>query len=205
MQKPVRRGERREDRTPVVDGVRIAAGHEAVAHLETPDAAAGSGVDEADAALCAGRGARNRIVVVAVATIDDGVAFLQQRLQRRHRAVGDLSRRHHDPDAAWLVELRDELVEAPRRRCAGALDTGAGLWVRVVRDDRVIAITAESMHHVGAHPAEPDKADLHGGGSSWGGWSASRAGCADGISEACEPRIEVAGDVNANHPPAVVA
>ena len=110
-------------------------------------------------------GARDRVVVVAVAAVDDRVAFLEQRLQRRHRVVGHLSRRHHDPDAARLVEGGDELIDARGRGRAERLDARARLRVGIEGDNRVVTVATEPVHHVGAHPAEPDKADLHGGES----------------------------------------
>ena len=78
VQEPIGRCEGFEDRAPVLDGVALTARHEAVAHRETPHAAAGTRVDVADAPLCAARGARDRVVVVAVATVDDGVALAEQ-------------------------------------------------------------------------------------------------------------------------------
>ena len=64
-----------------------------------------------------------------------------------------------------LVERGDQLVDARRRRRAECLDARACLRVRIVRDHRVVTVATEPVHHVGAHPAEPDKADLHGGES----------------------------------------
>src|ERR1019366_9195598 len=122
MQEPVARCECGEDGAPVVDCGLLPAGHEAVPDLEAPDAPAGSRVDEADAALGAARSTRDRGVVVAVATVDDGVALLEQRLQRRHRVVGHLPARHHDPETAWLVERGDELIDAACRGRTKSLD-----------------------------------------------------------------------------------
>ena len=105
------------------------------------------------------------VVVVAVTTVDDRVAFLQQRLECRDGLIGDLSRRDHDPDAARLVEGRNQLIDAPG--CGGAerLDTGACIGIGIESDHRVVTVATQTVDHVGAHLAEPDKADLHGGES----------------------------------------
>src|ERR1700690_504442 len=62
MQKTVGWRKRVEDGAPVVDVFFLAAGHQAVPNLETPDTAAGSSVDEADAPLGAARRASNGVV-----------------------------------------------------------------------------------------------------------------------------------------------
>src|ERR1019366_1384900 len=155
-------------------GFLLAAGHEAVADLQTPDATTGSGVDEADPTFGAARGARDGVVIVAVAAVDDGVTPLEQRLECRDGVVGHLPGRHHDPDATRLVEGGGELVVSRRRGRAERLYACARLRVGVIRHHGVIAVAAEPVHHVGAHPAKPHKADLHGG-ESFEVWAALSA------------------------------
>ena len=63
------------------------------------------------------------------------------------------------------VELGDQVVEARRGRRAEGFDARARLGVRIERDDGMVAVATEPVHHVRAHPAEADKADLHAGES----------------------------------------
>src|SRR5450631_101581 len=71
VQESVGRSQGREDGAPVIDGFLLAAGHEAVPDLQTPDATARSRIDEADAALSAAGRASHGVVIVAVAAVDD--------------------------------------------------------------------------------------------------------------------------------------
>ena len=110
------------------------------------------------------RGARDVVVIVGIAAVDDGVTGLEQRCQRGDGVV-DNGRGHHQADVAWRVERADE-----RLLRAGA--DGPLLRQRCHRvggpvvDDTRVAAREQPPYHVAAHAAEPDHAELHP--ASWG-------------------------------------
>jgi hypothetical protein len=67
-------GERLEDRVEALHDLGLAADHQAVAALEPPDAAARAHVDVVDVLRLEPLRARDVVVVVRVAAVDDGVA-----------------------------------------------------------------------------------------------------------------------------------
>src|SRR5262249_25201490 len=78
--------------------VAIAAGHEAVAHLEPPDAAGNADVDEMDAARRSLGMPALRVVEVGVAAVDDRVSGRGEGKQLLECRLGDLAGRHHHPE-----------------------------------------------------------------------------------------------------------
>src|SRR5438093_1234585 len=63
-------GESFENRTEAIDGSLRAADHQTVSCRKSPDAAAGSGIDELNSALGERRSAPHRILVVGIAAVD---------------------------------------------------------------------------------------------------------------------------------------
>ncbi len=105
------RSERFENRLVAPEDVHLAADHQAVAKLESPDAAAGAGIHQMQ--LHAGEygSAADVIVEVGVAAVDDRVARLEQFGQLVNRAVGGIARRHHHPHAPRRRESGDQIFE----------------------------------------------------------------------------------------------
>ena len=73
--------QRREDRIEPIDGLLVAADHQAIAALQAPDAAAGAAVDVVDALGLQRLGPPDVVLVEGVAAVDDAVARLQQRAE----------------------------------------------------------------------------------------------------------------------------
>src|SRR5438552_28110 len=71
-----RRRQRGEDRVEVLDHLRLAADHLAVAALQAPDAAAGADIDIMQALRLQLGGAADVVDVVRVAAVDDDVPLL---------------------------------------------------------------------------------------------------------------------------------
>src|SRR5205807_1953025 len=71
----------REDRIEVLDRRRLAADHQAVPALPSPDAAAGPDIDIADALLAELLPAADIVDVVGIAAVDDDVSGRQMRQQ----------------------------------------------------------------------------------------------------------------------------
>ena len=78
------------------------------------------------------------------------------------RLVGDLAGRDHDPDRARLLELRCEVGQRLRTRGAVGLERLDRVREDVVAD-AAVAVLHEPPDDAGAHPAEPDHSELHGG------------------------------------------
>jgi hypothetical protein len=94
----------------MLDDSFVAADHQAIAAVQTPDSAAGSAIDVVDALGLELGGAANVVMIVRVAAIDDDVARLQQRLERSQDRI-DHGRGYHEPDSARLSQLLHELPQ----------------------------------------------------------------------------------------------
>src|SRR5690348_2992217 len=143
----------------MLDDVFFAADHLAIAALEAPDATAGADVDVMNAAWGEFLGAANVVDVVGVAAVDENVAGFEFGGEVVQRCI-DHTGGDHQPDSARLAEFLYEIVE--RRRAGGALSAELfyGVGAAVV-DDALVAVFLQAAHHVGAHPAETDHAELH--------------------------------------------
>ncbi len=137
-----------------------AADHQAVAALEAVDAAARADVEVVDAVVGEQRaGAVDVVAVPRVAAVDDRVAGFEQRSELVDR-VADVGGRHHQPDVAGRGQPLDE---RSRRLRAGHALVGERVdgGVRHVVAHALVPGGGEPAHHVGAHPPEPDHAQLH--------------------------------------------
>src|SRR6266511_1771488 len=105
------RGERPEHGLEPLEGVAIAAHHEAVAALETEDAAARPGVEVADPLLGEEPGAADVVLEEGVPAVDDDVPGRQPLAERERRLLGRRAGGHHHPHRARSRELPDEVVE----------------------------------------------------------------------------------------------
>ena len=153
--------------TSGVDRLGVATDHQAVADLEAPDPAGRPGIDVADA-LGLERGVTADVVVeVRVAAVDDRVARLEVLEQLVDLRLGGVAGRDHDPDRARLLQRRDQVGDRERRGRALAGDL-LGLLRRPVVDDDLVPVANEPADHVGAHPAQTDEPDAHGGHASVG-------------------------------------
>src|SRR5882762_443681 len=152
-------GERLEDGVEMADGIVFAADHLAIAALESPNAAARADIHIVNAFRREFLGAANVVDVVGVAAVDDDVAGLKLRSQVVQRGVDDAGG-HHEPDSARLREFLYEIVERRRtyRTFRAELLHGIGA---AVEDNALVTIFLQAAHHVGAHPAETDHAELH--------------------------------------------
>ena len=93
----------------LLDYLRLAANHHAVAALQAPDAAAGADVDVVDALRREFFGAPDIVDVIGISPVDEDVTGLK----RRHE-VGDGfvhgRGRNHQPHRPRLLELLDEIL-----------------------------------------------------------------------------------------------
>src|SRR5262249_17890136 len=149
-----------EDRLETPADVLFAADHQAVALGESPDAAAGAGVDVVQ--LLPGEHLRAPLIVVKVrvAAIDDHVARRQQIRERDDGRFGWIAGGPHHPDVAWRLQGADERLERRDAAGPGGFGLADGLSAAIVRDD-VVPAALEAGHHVETHLAETDEAELH--------------------------------------------
>ncbi len=102
----------------------------------------------------------HRILVVAVAAVDDCIALRQALRQAVHHALGGLAGWNHDPDRPRRPEFLHQLIQRP-----GAfgpvlyrLSHRLGLHVR---GDHPMPRPDQPRRHVCAHPAQSHHAQLH--------------------------------------------
>jgi hypothetical protein len=144
-----------------LDRARRAAEHQAVAVLESVNAARDAGIDVAQALLRQRHRAAHRVAVVAVAGLDDGVARGAERQQILYRVLHCVASRQHDDDDALAREAR-----AQRGEVLGTVDAGftgqrlARLLRAVVADD-MRAAARQPPRHARAHPAQSDDSYFH--------------------------------------------
>ena len=135
------------------------ADHQAEAALPAEHAAAHADVHVVDALRAQLLGPPDVVAVERVAAVHDGVARGEPPRQVVHDGLRHAGR-HHDPDGPRRGELLDELVH--RARPGGALGLQARHGVgAVVVGDALVAGRHEPAHHVRAHPAQADHAELH--------------------------------------------
>ena len=137
----------------------LAADHQAVAAVETEDAAARADVDVLDPLRGKPLGAIDVVAVVAVAAVDDDVAGRHQRSELVDGAAGDRRGDHH-PDGTRAFERRDELLQRVGAPCALGLELCDGVGADV-EDDAVVPVAHEPAHDVGAHAPQSDHSELH--------------------------------------------
>ena len=97
------RGERREDRIEVIDGFLGAADHQAIAALETPDAARRSAIDVPDLLRGQFFGAPDIVFIEGVAAVDDDVARFEEAAKLGDCLFGDFPCGQHHPDRSRLL------------------------------------------------------------------------------------------------------
>ena len=164
----------RRDRLPdgveALHGLVVAADHQAVAAVEAPDATRRAAVHEVDALARQFLGVLDVVAVVRVATVDQGVVVLEELLELVDHLLHEAGR-HHDPDVARALHLRDQVCHRGGADCALGDEVIDGLRVDV-EDDAGVAIAHQATDKVRAHPAEADHSELHGvccchGGAPW--------------------------------------
>src|SRR5258705_1542601 len=135
------------------------ADHLAVAAFEPPDAAAGADVNVVNAFGSEFLGAANVVDVVRVAAVDEDVVLAEFGSEIGDGGVND-GGGNHQPDGPRLLKFADEVVDG---RGAGGAFTNKLLhrFRAAVVDDALMAIFLEAPHHVGAHSAQSDHAELH--------------------------------------------
>src|SRR4030095_15972291 len=104
-----------QDRVDDLDRFFVAADHQAVAPLQTKDAAAGTDVHIVQALLTQLLGPAYVVAIVRVAAVDDDVAFIEQAGYLVDDLAGNASGNHH-PDRARPLQLADEFFQ---REAAG--------------------------------------------------------------------------------------
>src|SRR5258707_5399929 len=151
--------ERFESGVEMADDVVFAADHLAIAALQSPDAAGGADIDVVNAPGGEFLGASNVVDVIRVAAVDHDVAGFELRGEVMQGGIHNAGG-HHQPDGARLRQFFYEVVErrrACRAFCAKLLH---GIRASVV-DNALVAVFLQAAHHVGAHSAETDHAELH--------------------------------------------
>ena len=149
-----------EERLDDLERRPVAADHEAVADLEAPDAAAGAGVEVADALRVELRAALDVVLERRVAAVDEDVAFVEQRRELVDRRLRRVAVGEHDPDRARRLERLDDVGELPDR--LGALSGQLlGLGVGAVPHHDAVTAAQQPARHVAAHAAQPDHRYVH--------------------------------------------
>ena len=144
---------------PLDDGW-LAAEHETVAALDSPNASARSGVHVMDALRPQRTGSTHVVFEVRVTAVDHDVPGAEPLTERHHGLFGRSARRDHDPDGTRCVELCHQLVQRGRRSRAIRDELRHRLRAAVIHDS-VMPAADQAPHHVCAHATQPNHADLH--------------------------------------------
>jgi hypothetical protein len=149
-----------EDRIEPLHHADLAADHQAIAALQSPNAPGGADVEVVDPPGLEFSGAADVVLPEGVAAVDQHIDGTEQARQFGNGGLGDLASRQHQPDDARGGQRsckRGETVDG-----GGALtsQSATGLGVAVM-DDAGVAMAHETARDVGAHATEPDDADVH--------------------------------------------
>ena len=149
-----------ENRLQVVKGRLVAADHHAVTAVQTPDTAAGAHVNVANAFASHGLGAAHVVLVIGVATINDGVAGREHLAELRHGGFGNGARGQHDPDRARRRHLGHQVrhVGAGRGAFTGQLFHACRIGVK---HHAAVPTAHEAPHDISTHPTQADHSELH--------------------------------------------
>ena len=145
-----------EDGAEALDGLNVAADHHAVALFQAPDAARGADIDEVEALGCGFSVAADGILVVGVASVNEGVAGGEMRLQLGDGLVDGVALGNHDPDGARGFELGDHLFQAGCAHVARCGEFGDSVCAEV-EAHYLMAAQPKPLRHVAAHLAETNQ------------------------------------------------
>ncbi len=140
-----------EDGLQPGDVVAVASHHQAEPLLEPPDAAAHTGVDEAQASLGQHAATADRLLVVGVAAVDHQVAGLQQAGQLVDGGLRRVAGGHHHPRQTRRGQGLDQVGQRRHLRHVGSR----------VEAHHLVTAAAEPLGHARTHPAQTDHAQLH--------------------------------------------
>ena len=133
----------------------VATHHERVAMHQTPDAAAGAGVEKVDSFAGERLAAPHGVLVVGVAAVDYRVAGFEQPAELINDGVGDGAGGEHDPYGAGSGKAGYQIVHRVgghrSARRAGCHRLGV-----LVKDDHGVAAVEQPLGHVCAHAAQAD-------------------------------------------------
>ena len=156
---PGARGDAAEDRVQVLHRPVLAADHQAEASLQAEDPAGGADVHVVQLLRLELLRPVDVVPVVGVAAVDHDVTRLEQPGQLVEDRPGD-RRGQHQPGRPGLLQLGHELLEGGRAGGALTLEL-LDVVRRVVIGDDPVAVAHQPPGQVGAHPAQPDHAQLH--------------------------------------------
>ena len=144
----------------MLERVAARADHQTVAALGAPHAAARSHIGVPDSALLKQARAAHVVLEVGVAAVNDDVVPSEAFGQRGDGLLRGVARRQHHPRDPRRFQPSRERVERIGRLGSLGRERGSRLAVAVV-DDALMPTAQKAPHHVAAHAAESDHADLH--------------------------------------------
>jgi hypothetical protein len=103
--------------------------------------------------------AANVVDVIGVAAVDHDVADVELTGQLVQRSVHHAGR-NHQPDGARLGKLFYEVVQRSSTQSAFPGELLHGVRAAVV-DHPLVTVFLQPPHHIGAHPAQSNHAQLH--------------------------------------------
>src|SRR5271157_1599928 len=132
----------------------LTANHQAVAALETPNAAARSNIYVVNAFRFKFRSAPDIIMVVGIAAVDDNVTGSKEWDYGSQRCI-HRGCWHHQPDSAGCRKLTDEVSQRRCPFCDGSFFQKRLHGFRVAGiTDNSMTCTNQPLRHEGAHAAE---------------------------------------------------
>ena len=152
--------QRLDRRLDAGERLRRATGHDRVADLEAPDAAARAAVHELEAAGFGALGTSSGVFPLRVRAVDEQGAGLAEVHELTEVLIGDVAGWQHEPDVAWWLDLLDQILEGCRTDRAVADRILDGPRAAVECHD-LVSTARQAVDHIAAHAAEANEAKLH--------------------------------------------
>ena len=138
----------------------LPANHQGVTFNQPPDAAAGAHVHEVDTVLSQFLRPPHTVLVVGVATVKNGIPSRQQRYEAVYSVLGRLADGQHHPDSLGGGQIFDKFFDGRHPNRSLGLTSGDRLGTPVVGHDAMPTVQ-QALHHIPAHAAQANHANLH--------------------------------------------
>src|SRR5690606_9835568 len=136
--------------------------HHAITQLEAPDAATRAHIDELDSMRRELIPAPERVPIIRVSAVDEGVPLRKVRKQLCDHGIDHIAGRHHHPDMPGCDDVANQSLRR-NRAVQAIIDERPGETFVEVKANDVVAGAKKAKGHAAPHLPEADHSYLHGG------------------------------------------